>query len=369
MTFGFQWRRCDGVGAGCVDISGATSASYQVVQADVGSTLRAVVTATNGSGSSSASSVATSVVTGAQPPLNTVPPSISGAAQVGSTLSASVGSWSGSQPIAYAYRWQRCSGTCVDIASATASTYVVLVEDLGATLRVAVTGSNTVGSSEAFSAETGTVGAAPVSPVFVAGASQNVGSSTTFVLVKPVGASAGDVLLGWVATDTVHALTAPPSGWAQLGTTQDDGTDSSLSVFWRVVQAGDPANWAGSFASLETGISGVVAYRGVDQVAPVDVFAQGRSAHALVSTTGSITPSGEGRAVLALFGGDPGSSTRSGSPDTSPAATERLDALNGAAGFVYAEDLTQTFAAPISLDVTWDAADSSAYFILALRAP
>jgi Concanavalin A-like lectin/glucanases superfamily len=315
-----------------------------------------------------ATSAASSVVTGASPS-NTGLPVVSGSAQVGSTLSASTGSWSGSQPISYAYRWQRCTGgSCVDLAGETASTYVVASADLGSTLRIGVTASNATGSSEAFSAETGVVAGAPVSPAFVAGTSAPIGSSS-FVFARPTGVSAGDVLVGWVATDTTHVVGAPPPGWSQVGSTQNDGSDSSVSAFWRVVEAGDPASWSGSFGSGEVGIAGVVAYRNVDQGSPIDVFAQGRSGFGSVSSTSSITPSGDARVVLALFGGDPGSSSRSGTPDQSPTAAERLDAVNDTKGFAYAEDVTQASAAPISLDVTWDGGESSANFALALRAP
>jgi hypothetical protein len=49
-------------------------------------------------------------------------------------------------------------------------------------------------------------------------------------------------------------------------------------------------------------------------------------------------------------------------------AVERVDAVAGTQGFVYAEDLTQAAASSVSLDVTWNGSDSSASFILALRA-
>ena len=49
ITFAYQWRRCNGAGAGCSDIAGATAATYLVASADVASTLRVRVTATNGS--------------------------------------------------------------------------------------------------------------------------------------------------------------------------------------------------------------------------------------------------------------------------------------------------------------------------------
>ena len=64
-SFAYQWRRCNTSGSGCADIGSATSSSYLLVAADVGSTLRVRVTATNGAGSSSAESAQTAVVSAA----------------------------------------------------------------------------------------------------------------------------------------------------------------------------------------------------------------------------------------------------------------------------------------------------------------
>ena len=63
-TFSYQWRRCDASGANCSDIPGATSGTYEPTQADVGSTLRIRVAATDGLGTSTADSPPTAVVTG-----------------------------------------------------------------------------------------------------------------------------------------------------------------------------------------------------------------------------------------------------------------------------------------------------------------
>ena len=57
-----QWRRCDRSGASCSDISGAGSISYALAPADVSSTIRVVVTASNSYGSASAISSQTVAV-------------------------------------------------------------------------------------------------------------------------------------------------------------------------------------------------------------------------------------------------------------------------------------------------------------------
>jgi len=86
-------------------------------------------------------------------PTNTVEPRISGSATVGSTLTASQGSWTGS-PTGYAYQWVRCprggglpSGAdCAAIGGATTTKYVVASADVDHRLRVRVTASNADGS-------------------------------------------------------------------------------------------------------------------------------------------------------------------------------------------------------------------------------
>ncbi len=67
ISYADQWLRCDAGGAGCVDIPGATATMYLVTAADLGSTLRFQVTATNSQGSSMATSAATAVVTDPPP--------------------------------------------------------------------------------------------------------------------------------------------------------------------------------------------------------------------------------------------------------------------------------------------------------------
>ena len=124
------------------------------------------------------------IQTAATAPADMTPPSISGQPIVGNTLSATPGQWTGTAPISVAYQWQRCSSTganCGPIAGATASNYVVPAGDVGSTLRVAVTASNTAGSATATSPVTAVVTApaasaavapSPLTPPVVSGIPQ-----------------------------------------------------------------------------------------------------------------------------------------------------------------------------------------------------
>ncbi len=76
----YQWERCNSSGGSCANIGGGTAQTYAVVSADIGQTLRVVVTASNVAGQSTpAISNQTGVVTLAgtvNPPVNTVYPVI-----------------------------------------------------------------------------------------------------------------------------------------------------------------------------------------------------------------------------------------------------------------------------------------------------
>ncbi len=156
VGFRYQWQRCTAAGSGCVDIPGATSAAYQVSPADVGSRLRIVVTATNSAGALSSASDPTEVVRGLAP-VETALPAVSGLPWQGSTLSVTSGTWTDTQPITYAFQWQRCSAHmngCTAIAGATGATYVPGAADLGSRLRVVVTATSAGSSASAASPAT-----------------------------------------------------------------------------------------------------------------------------------------------------------------------------------------------------------------------
>ena len=97
-------------------------------------------------------------------PNNTTEPRISGGAVVGSELTASQGSWTGS-PTSFAYQWVRCprggglptGADCAVIGGATTTKYVIATADVDHRLRVRVTASNSDGSKTVASNATGIV--------------------------------------------------------------------------------------------------------------------------------------------------------------------------------------------------------------------
>jgi hypothetical protein len=131
----------------------------------------------------------------AAPPGNTGEPSISGRPEQGRNLSASTGSWSGTQPLSFAYQWVRCGsdggrpdgGDCTVISGATKRNYGLVRADVDFRLRVRVTASNSEGSSTAASNPTATVVGPPV--------------NTSTPLVR------GDLVVGSV-------VTADPGSWS-----------------------------------------------------------------------------------------------------------------------------------------------------------
>jgi hypothetical protein len=86
----------------------------------------------------------------------TTPPQIFGLADVGETLTVGAGTWS-PPATSRSYQWLRCDSlgtSCVAIFGSTGLTYVVSSSDLGSTLRVRESATNSYGTTTADSAQT-----------------------------------------------------------------------------------------------------------------------------------------------------------------------------------------------------------------------
>lgn len=120
--------------------------------------LGAVFAATLAGPSSAATAVA---------PNNVTEPQISGDPRVGQVQRATRGTWTGTEPITYDYRWFRCTGAgapdasdCRRISNANDNTYVARQADGGFRLRVQVIGRNADGQDTATSNPTAVITAA-----------------------------------------------------------------------------------------------------------------------------------------------------------------------------------------------------------------
>lgn len=145
----WQWERSG------TPISGATSQTYVLVSADVDETLTVVQTATNSEGSDTAESEATGTIGAAlAAPSITGSPTISGTETEGETLTATAASVTGNPTPTRTWQWER-SGT--PISGATSATYELVSADVGETLTVVQTETNSEGSDDAESSATGTI--------------------------------------------------------------------------------------------------------------------------------------------------------------------------------------------------------------------
>ena len=164
----YQWLRCTSNTdrTKCSTISGATTNKYVVTASDTSNYFLVSVTALDSTGSgTTVSSAITGIVI--VPPVNTVAPAISGTASVGSTLTTTVGTWTGLNNAKYLTQWYRCNSTavCTPITSATNLTYTILNSDIGYNFQTKVTlfDSTSVVSATGTSAATGFVSSAPIS--------------------------------------------------------------------------------------------------------------------------------------------------------------------------------------------------------------
>ncbi|MGZ4370427.1 MAG: hypothetical protein ACXVRR_16100 [Gaiellaceae bacterium] len=98
-------------------------------------------------------------------PKNTGEPRVTGAAVQGETLTTTDGSWSGSTPMTFQYRWLRCDTTgggangvnCATVSGETRKTLVLTSADVGHRIRSRVVATNADGTASANSNATSTV--------------------------------------------------------------------------------------------------------------------------------------------------------------------------------------------------------------------
>ncbi len=136
IAYGYQWSRCDALGAHCSAVRGATRGTYTEVAADVGHTLGLAVRATDSTGTTVVYAPIAGAVAASGALAATAQPTSTGTAAVGQVLTVSPGGWTAT-PDSLAYAWLRCNANgrlCVPIEGAATSSYTVTADDAGHTL-------------------------------------------------------------------------------------------------------------------------------------------------------------------------------------------------------------------------------------------
>jgi uncharacterized protein YjbI with pentapeptide repeats len=151
-SFSYQWKR------GGVNITGATSSTYTLVQADVGKKIKVTVTYTDQGGTTESvtSAETTNITNTNNSPTGSV--TITGTTTEGSILEVDTNGISDSDGltgVSFSYQWKRGG---VNITGATSSTYTLVQGDVGKKIKVTVTYEDQGGTTEnVTSAETSAV--------------------------------------------------------------------------------------------------------------------------------------------------------------------------------------------------------------------
>ena len=151
LSFTYQWKRAGS------DISGATSSTYVLVQADVDSAISVTVSYTDGEGhAESLDSDATDAVANVNDaPTGAV--TISGTATQNQTLTAvtsTIVDPDGPSTLSCTYQWKHAGDDAdTDISGATSSTYVLGQDDVGEAIKVTVSWTDDGGTAESLDSD------------------------------------------------------------------------------------------------------------------------------------------------------------------------------------------------------------------------
>ena len=164
-TFTYQWIANDG--SADTDIQDATDSTYTLAAADEGRTVKVNVSFTDDAGNEeSLTSAATATVAAAPNSPATGAPVISGTTQVGETLTADttgIADADGLSGATFTYQWIANDGSAdTDIQDATDSTYTLVADGEGKTVKVRVSFTDNAGNVETLtSTATNSVAARP----------------------------------------------------------------------------------------------------------------------------------------------------------------------------------------------------------------
>ena len=229
LSFSYQWKRAG------TDISGATSSTYVLVQADVDSAISVTVSWTDGEGhAESLDSDATDAVANVNDaPTGAV--TISGTATQGQTLTAvtsTIVDPDGPATLSFSYQWKRGND---NITEATSSTYVLKQADVGKVVSVTVSWTDAFSQAESLDSDaTDAVADANVAPTVanpIADQTAGVSGAFSFAFAADTFADDDGDTLTYTATQNDASGSALPMWLTFTASTRTfSGTPSSSTT-------------------------------------------------------------------------------------------------------------------------------------------
>jgi hypothetical protein len=160
----YQWQLCSTSDpASCADIPSANDADFTFRPGDVGQYVRSQVTASNGAGSTTATSDLFGPVAVTAPTVVDAS-TVSGVRRVGETLTGTPATFAGVTPSSISTRWLRCvaaDGPCVELDGAVDATYTLGASDVGTWLAFSTVATSDFGDAGSISTPFGPITAAP----------------------------------------------------------------------------------------------------------------------------------------------------------------------------------------------------------------
>jgi hypothetical protein len=130
---------------------------------------------------------------------------------------------------------------------------------------------------------------------FRSASSKGTKFGTWIKITKPAGTLSGDVLVAGLFVRDAPILT-PPAGWTFIR------QDGSAYSYVHVAGASEPSSYQWTFPANHTAAGGIVAYSGVDTVAPIQASNGQENSKSVNLTAPSVTTTLPGTMVIGFFG-------------------------------------------------------------------
>jgi hypothetical protein len=206
-------------------------------------------------------------------------------------------------------------------------------------------------------------------PTFRDVQSSTVTAGTSLVVTKPSATADGDFMVVAIVMPNTRTVSAVPSGWTVAPNLPlVSGSIATTLYVYTKVAASEASSWTWTLDSATDALAVAVAYSDVQAVTPFNVSGVPvTGAPASTISTPSITPSVDGCKIVAIYAVDTSTSPYPATPDSSPAATERIEAFFSTPNqSIYVQDYDQTTAAAVSLDATFTTTPAQITYALAI---